>query len=653
MDTSEICTLGGAAQREKLFDMIDGLRSGAVGEYIALPQIIVVGDQSSGKSSVLEAISRIRFPSKAELCTRFATELVLRRDREKSFQVLIEPFSPTTDAQSVSGQESADAASERVQEFNQLNFEGVDLPEIIQTASKYMGIIDGKNPFSKDKLRVCISGPKIRPLTLIDLPGFYHASNNTQTEAGQQIVTDLVRSHMKEENTIVLAVVSATYSPIMQQVLQELARFDQYGDRTLGIITKPDELVQGSSSETTCLSLLENLESSPNRLEKHGWHVLRNRGEKESDNFDERDEAESALFQRPPWNKLPTAHKGIESLRSKLGTVLESHIYHGMPALVSLMKRQISDCEKDVESLGEPRGNQAQRVRYLEKIAREYTSLAHQAVTGRYDDIDFFICQQKSRLVADNFVDRNLRATIRKYNRIFMGVMYHRGAAWRIVKATSDANALEHEREPWRMQKLDGEIKRLVEQYGVPEPCSPDPDELWEAISWFEQRIRGMDLPEASNPKMVFQLFKDQVQKWEGIARTHINRVVDKGQFFVKAAFCHVLRNDIDAWTRINLLLVQPAFDELRKSLQDKLEEILPRFDKTTFLIAAEDSFGQRIKCERESRARGRAAEPNHIQGSSDRDTMEDTFSYVMQLYKVSKPGISFNSFTHTHPNKA
>ena len=67
------------AEHEELLNIIDTLRSQGVSYHVELPQIIVVGDQSSGKSSVLEAISGLRFPTKDILCTRFATELILRR----------------------------------------------------------------------------------------------------------------------------------------------------------------------------------------------------------------------------------------------------------------------------------------------------------------------------------------------------------------------------------------------------------------------------------------------------------------------------------------------------------------------------------------------------------------------------------------------
>jgi GTP1/Obg family GTP-binding protein len=56
-----------------LLDSIDQLRLQGISNYISLPQIIVCGDQSSGKSSVLEAISGVSFPVKSSLCTRFPT----------------------------------------------------------------------------------------------------------------------------------------------------------------------------------------------------------------------------------------------------------------------------------------------------------------------------------------------------------------------------------------------------------------------------------------------------------------------------------------------------------------------------------------------------------------------------------------------------
>src|ERR1700735_2873264 len=54
-----------SSEQMKLLDAVDALRAHGLGEMTALPQLVVCGDQSSGKSSVLEAISGVPFPRKA------------------------------------------------------------------------------------------------------------------------------------------------------------------------------------------------------------------------------------------------------------------------------------------------------------------------------------------------------------------------------------------------------------------------------------------------------------------------------------------------------------------------------------------------------------------------------------------------------------
>ena len=74
-----------------LLDKIDKLFACNVGEYIDLPQIVVVGDQSSGKSSVLEGLTNLPFPRDSGLCTRFATHITFRRSSTNKVTVSIFP----------------------------------------------------------------------------------------------------------------------------------------------------------------------------------------------------------------------------------------------------------------------------------------------------------------------------------------------------------------------------------------------------------------------------------------------------------------------------------------------------------------------------------------------------------------------------------
>ena len=74
-----------------LLEKIDRLFACNVGEYVDLPQLVVVGDQSSGKSSVLEALTRLPFPRESGLCTRFATQITFRRSQETHVTVSVIP----------------------------------------------------------------------------------------------------------------------------------------------------------------------------------------------------------------------------------------------------------------------------------------------------------------------------------------------------------------------------------------------------------------------------------------------------------------------------------------------------------------------------------------------------------------------------------
>lgn len=113
---------------------------------------VVCGDQSSGKSSVLEAITEIPFPRNENLCTRFATEIILRRHHVASISIRITPDSsrPSDEVQ-------------RLEEFNKNIIDFSQLPEIIDEATKLMGLedigVDGR-AFARDVLTVEISGPQ-------------------------------------------------------------------------------------------------------------------------------------------------------------------------------------------------------------------------------------------------------------------------------------------------------------------------------------------------------------------------------------------------------------------------------------------------------------------------------------------------------------
>ena len=181
-------------EQSKYLDTIDSLRDIGLGSISSLPQLVVCGDQSAGKSSVLEAISGIPFGAKQNLGTRFTTEIILRRGATESVTARIVPHKSRPDAERIA------LESFKPQQVN------LDLlPNIFEEAARRMGLDDEK-PNSKgvvrDILRIEVSGPTKPHLTLVDLSGLIHAGVGQQRPEDVELIRSLVRHYMKEPRSI-------------------------------------------------------------------------------------------------------------------------------------------------------------------------------------------------------------------------------------------------------------------------------------------------------------------------------------------------------------------------------------------------------------------------------------------------------------------
>jgi hypothetical protein len=111
-------------EEREIMDEVDRLREAGVDQLVELPQIVVVGDQSAGKSSVLEALTEVDFPRASTKCTRFATQIKLRHSNDKSFSANIIPDSSCTPAE-----------KERLAQFPQSFGKEIPFREIIALAT--------------------------------------------------------------------------------------------------------------------------------------------------------------------------------------------------------------------------------------------------------------------------------------------------------------------------------------------------------------------------------------------------------------------------------------------------------------------------------------------------------------------------------------
>lgn len=366
-------------EQMELLNIVDSLRAEGLGEITALPQLIVCGDQSSGKSSVLEAISGIPFPRKENTCTRFATEVILRRLPKSRISVSIVP-----------SRDRKQADRMKLLNFRHQISTPDDFPDLFDKAKDAMLNVPGKS-FSKDILRIKVCGPSQPQLTLVDLPGLIHShvEAEQQTPEDVKLVTELVSDYLKSPRSIILAIVSAKYDINVQVILNRARDVDPQGIRTLGIITKPDTLVRGSESEDSFIKLARN-ERVKFRL---GWHVVKNldSAHKESleSTLETRNAEERAYFKDSNFRSLPSHNVGIESLRTQLSKVLFNQIRLELPRLVDDIEERILTTRTAKDKLGPSRTSIDDQRAFLIQLSQTFQTICQAAIRGDYDN-DFF-----------------------------------------------------------------------------------------------------------------------------------------------------------------------------------------------------------------------------------------------------------------------
>lgn len=514
-----------------LLDIVDTLRSHGVSHYVDLPQIIVCGSQSSGKSSTLEALSGIAFPTAEGLCTRFATELVLRRGNKPEIKVHIQPSANRTNEERA-----------RLLGFARSTKDQDDFPRIIETAKEAMGLTgtDGAKIFSMDVLRIESTSPSAPNLTLVDLPGLFGASDKNQSDDDATLVQELVVSYMRQRRSIILAVVAAD-NPFANQPVTKFARdIDPSGTRTLGLITKPDKIDEGSDSEKYYVELAQNL----NVKLSLGWHVLRNRSHVTAkDTIKERDDRETEFFTNSAWCLLDPSQLGVDSLRTRLRKVLWKQIQTGLPGVKAEVQSGIKDCTMKLAQLGKARSTQREKHTYLQRISSRLSKLVRAAIDGVYSDLFF-----ESFPGQEDAFERRLRAHIQKILDEYAEKMRDNGHALEIV---------EDDLEPTRISS-----RRYIMR-----------EEYLEVVKDLMVECRGRELPGTFNPLVVGDLFSRQCKPWEPITQNLVEQIHEAAA----SNFNKIVSEICDENTRSRLMKghIQPALYRLRQDLKDKVDELL------------------------------------------------------------------------------
>ena len=625
-------------EQRVMLNAVGALRHHGLENLIPLPQIVVCGDQSAGKSSVLEAISEIPFPRNDNLCTRFATEIVLRYAQKDSIMMSIIPSHDRPKDE----QETIRGFCEFILDFN-------ELPGLIDKAMSVMGIQSssqkgGKTQaFARDVLSVTIEGPTRAHLTLVDLPGLIQTQSKGVTAEDIKVVRQITDHYISQPRTITLAVISAAYDHPCQGILQKALsqQVDPHGKRTLGVITKPDRLAPGSGAESAYIDLASNKD-----IFLHlGWHVLKNRAFDEgSVSFEKRNILETEFFSTSNFNSLDDSQLGIASLRKRLSDLLFNHTKRELPKLHSELVKALADSSKKLNALGDSRVTVLECKEYLTHLSIAVHKHCEAALNGNYIG-DFFNHHPELR---------RLRATIQHMNVEFTdylrhyGHKYHFQIFWELENSSED-----HVAPPMGGSPIsDGKPVK------APKILSKS-----ETLDWIKNvlgKTRGRELPGNFNALVIGELFWEQSGKWEQIAEYHLRRVSKLCTQFMQAVLGefsakHVhtalwnaivraaLKQRLEAAEKELASLTQNLRDypinynhyytdtkrkrRIERDLANKRARMGPTPTQTTFGTPA---FGVDLTDE--------AHAPESIDPNMDNQASVEALDSLMAIYKVSEP---------------
>ena len=483
----------------RILDLITQLQQLGIEDHYELPQIIVCGSQSAGKSSVLQAITGIPFPTASHICTKFVTQITLKR---------IEHLGEVVEVRIQPADDSDRSRIARLRRF-QRQVQGPDcltrLSSILQEAKDWIfEDVDKAKLVTKDVVQVTIAGPNKRPLQVFDLPGLM----GTDTGKGErEDVKKITEKYMRMTQSIILAVVRANddiNGPQAEVLGWARDKFDREGKRTIGVITHPD---QAGARESQWIRLLQG-ESTQFHL-KNQWHVLRNPSDEEDVRPQQRDEWERNWFQESAWCLVPETRRGASSLLDYLCNLLTSRLSQRLPGLHNHLSQSLLRIDSELDQLRST--SPTERVRVFRERMELLRTAASNHAQGSYDfDIyDAFASDTGAYLRA---------RVVRRGEQLRDDIINH-GHAWESHIASAAAG-------PDTDLRSFGSSNERPQNWSTPLQLYENVEEEIKAFAKDLMQTRGQELPGHINPDRIKTIFWRRSNPWPEIAELHIEGII-------------------------------------------------------------------------------------------------------------------------------
>ncbi|KAF8455631.1 Dynamin central region-domain-containing protein [Terfezia claveryi] len=309
-----------------------------------LPQIVVVGSQSSGKSSVLENIvGRDFLPRGTGIVTRRPLILQLinipENDEENPFNNVVAP----------PGGQGQGSTQEYAEFLHQPGRRFYDFAEVRREIEAETARIAGNNKgINRQPINLKVYSPHVLSLTLVDLPGLTKIPIGDQPTDIEKQTRNLISEYIAKPNSIILAVSPANVDLVNSEALKLARQVDAQGKRTIGVLTKIDLMDHGTNA-------LEILQGRVYPL-KLGFIGVVNRSQQDiqtNKSLQDALKSEQDFFRHHPAYRNMAHRCGTQFLAKSLNTILMHHIRERLPDIKARLNTLMGQTQQELASYGD------------------------------------------------------------------------------------------------------------------------------------------------------------------------------------------------------------------------------------------------------------------------------------------------------------
>jgi GTP-binding protein EngB required for normal cell division len=299
-------------------------------QYI-LPTVIVIGCESTGKSSLLENITKCQiFPRDSKICTKCPIKVKLTNSINNQYSI----------------------------EYNNKNIILNKKEDIYTNICNIMHNIPD-DTILDNEIIINITENKLPTFEFYDLPGIraYPPKMTKQT-------TELYKKYLENENSIILCVVPATTPRLTS--CQSIALINEMGmeQHTILALTMCDRLLEDNIEELLVKRII-NLSDEVQNLNFAGYVGVLNRTHLDMRKLDENDTFEKKWFTENIINNIPDDYQNykneiinnltISNLIIKIDNLYNDFIYYNWkPKIINKLCNKLKKLKVNYDDLGLP-----------------------------------------------------------------------------------------------------------------------------------------------------------------------------------------------------------------------------------------------------------------------------------------------------------